>query len=197
MHKFFSILSDHSDEKLLSLLSKGNEDAFTTIYERYHKLLYTLAYKYLKSTNSAEDTVQQVFLKLWESRTMLNSVKNLRNFLYTITKNHILNEIRNNSIAIEKNYEIAQATPEFEDELLAKIEEKELMKHFYDAIEELPTQKRLVCIHKLKGNLSNQEIAGLMGITVPTVKTHYAQAIKMLYKQLHKLFVFLLLLFTS
>lgn len=56
--------SIRSDEDLLTSLRQGSEDAFTVIYERYHKLLYVLAYKYLKSTYSSEDAVQQVFLEI-------------------------------------------------------------------------------------------------------------------------------------
>lgn len=107
-------------------------------------------------------------------------------------ENHVLNEIRNNNSALEKNYEIVQSSPEYEDELLAKIEEKDMMEHFYQAIEHLPEQKRQVCLYKLKGNLSNQEIADKMSISVPTVKTHYAQAIKILRTHFERLFLFLL-----
>lgn len=189
--------SNSRDEDLLVSLSQGDEEAFTVIYERYHKLLYVLAYRYLKSSPSAEDAVQQVFLKLWESRTLLLVNVNLRNYLYTMLKNHVLNEIRNNSNAIEKNYAIVQATPGYEDELFAKIEEKDLMDHFYQAIEHLPMQKRQVCLYKLKGNLSNQEIAEQMHLSVPTVKTHYAQAIKMLRARFEKLFLLLLYVWGS
>lgn len=55
---------------------------------------------------------------------------NLRNYLYTMLKNHVLNEIRNNNSAVEKNYEIVQSAPEYEDELLIKIEEQDMMSHF-------------------------------------------------------------------
>ena len=48
--------SIRSDEDLLTSLRQGSEDAFTVIYERYHKLLYVLAYKYLKSTYSSFPT---------------------------------------------------------------------------------------------------------------------------------------------
>lgn len=185
------------DEGLLVSLGQGNEEAFTVIYERYHKLLYVLAYKYLKSSFAAEDAVQQVFLKLWESRKLLMVNVNLRNYLYTMLKNHVLNEIRNNSSAIEKNYEIIQSSPECEDELLAKLEEKDMMAHFYQAIDHLPEQKKQVCLYKLKGNLSNQEIAEQMNISIPTVKTHYAQAIKMLRTHFEKLFLFLLCVWNS
>lgn len=185
------LLKEQSDAQLLLFLGKGSEDAFTAIYERYHKLLYVVAYNYLKSNVQAEDAVQQIFLKLWEARKVLAVEINLKNYLFTMMKNHVLNEIRNNLSAIEKNYELVQSAPEYEDELLARIEEKDLMEHFYEAIQRLPEQKKLVCLLKLQGNLSNHDIAERMNISVPTVKTHYAQAIKMLRAHFDK-FVWML-----
>lgn len=182
----FTTYTNQTDEELLSLLSSSNEGAFTAIYERYHKLLYVVAFKYMKSNDFAQDAVQQIFLKLWEARTILSISINLRNYLYTMLKNHLLNEIRNNSHAMEKNYQLAQASVAYEDDLLAQIEEKEMMEQLYQAINNLPEQKRVVCLYKLRGNLSNIEIAEKMRISVPTVKTHYAQAVKMLRDHLSK-----------
>lgn len=176
-----------SDEDLLSLLGQGDELAFTIIYQRYHKLLYVVAYKYLKNDCSAKDSVQQIFYRLWESRSVLIISMNLRNYLYTMLKNHLLNEIRNNYTAMEKNYELAQEKVEYEDDLLDNIEKKEIEEQLYRAINDLPEQKKQVCLYKLRGNLSNLEIANKMGISVPTVKTHYAQAIKMLREHFNKL----------
>lgn len=180
-----------SDEYLLSLLGKGDEQAFTIIYQRYHKLLYVVAYKYLKNDCSAKDSVQQIFYRLWESRSVLIINMNLRNYLYTMLKNHLLNEIRNNYMAMEKNYELAQEKVEYEDDLLDNIEKKEIEEQLYQAINGLPEQKKQVCLYKLRGNLSNLEIANKMGISVPTVKTHYAQAVKMLREHFNK-FLFMI-----
>ena len=182
---------------MLRSLRSDSEEAFTCVYERYHRLLYVLAYRYLKDTAFAEDATQHVFMRLWESRALLVAGMNLRNFLYTMMKNHVLNVIRDQNTAIEKNYEIAQSAPEYEDELLAKIEEKDMMRRLYEEIDRLPEQKRLVCLYKLRGNLSNQEIAERMRISVPTVKTHYAQAIKALRIRFEKLFLILLCLWGS
>ena len=176
-----------SDEYLLALLGKGDEQAFTIIYQRYHKLLYVVAYKYLKNDCSAKDSVQQIFYRLWESRSVLIINMNLRHYLYTMLKNHLLNEIRNNYMAMEKNYELAQEKVEYEDDLLDNIEKKEIEEQLYRAINGLPEQKKQVCLYKLRGNLSNLEIANKMGISVPTVKTHYAQAVKMLREHFNKL----------
>lgn len=186
-----------NDEELLRSLRSDSEEAFTCVYERYHRLLYVLAYRYLKDTAFAEDATQHVFMRLWESRALLVAGMNLRNFLYTMMKNHVLNVIRDQNTAIEKNYEIAQSAPEYEDELLAKIEEKDMMRRLYEEIDRLPEQKRLVCLYKLRGNLSNQEIAERMRISVPTVKTHYAQAIKALRIRFERLFLVLLSLWGS
>ena len=93
-----------SDGELLILLRSGEADAFTALYERYHRLLYVLAYKYLKDRDASEDAVQQVFLKLWEARSFMEPNMNLRNYLYTMLKNLVLNEIRDRNSAVEKNY---------------------------------------------------------------------------------------------
>lgn len=176
-----------SDDELLVRLHGGDGAAFGVIYERYHRLLYALAYKYLKATDASQDAVQHVFLKFWEARAVLTVQVNLKSYLYTMLKNFVLNEIRNSMNAIEKNYEMAQAAECCDNELTERLEDAEMTEELYRAIDRLPEQKRQVCLHKLEGNISNREIAEKMHISVPTVKTHYAQAIRMLRMHLQKL----------
>ncbi len=185
--------SNLPDETLLSRLKEGDEKAFTAIYIRYNKMLYVLAYKYLKDSFRAEDIVQQVFLKLWEARSLFAGAINIRNYLYTSAKNLILNEIRDNFSDMEKNYAVIQNTPEFEDKLQSALEEKDLFQHFYKILAELPEQKRKVCLLKIRDNLSNQEVADKLHISVPTVKSHYSQAIKLLRDKMGRLLGILLL----
>ena len=104
-------ISELNDEALFALIEKGDERAFTQAYDRYHKLLYVLAYRYLMNANMAEDVVQHVFSRLWEFRTELRVGISLKNYLFTMTKNHVLNLIRNENSAITKNYEMAQSAP--------------------------------------------------------------------------------------
>ncbi len=191
MPQFFH--PDQPDDMLLSRLQNGDEKAFTAIYERYNKMLYVLAYKYLKDTFLAEDIIQQVFLKLWESRSLFVGSVHLRNYLYTMTKNLVLNEIRDNLSDMEKNYAVIQNAPEFEDKLQSALEEKDLFQHFYKILAELPEQKRKVCLLKIRDNLSNQEVADKLHISVPTVKSHYSQAIKLLRDKMGRLLGILLL----
>ncbi|MDR2918607.1 MAG: RNA polymerase sigma-70 factor [Tannerella sp.] len=186
------LMKNQSDQELIVLLQKKDEKAFTAIYDRYHKLLYVVAYKYLKDEEYAKDAVQQIFCKLWESHAVLNISINFKNYLFTMLKNHVLNEIRNNLTALEKNYELRQSSVEYEEEIIARLEDKELKEQLYQAINKLPVQKKQVCLYKLNDNLSNQDIAEKMNISIPTVKTHYSQAIKMLREYFDKILIFLI-----
>jgi RNA polymerase sigma-70 factor (ECF subfamily) len=192
-----SINQHTQDADLFSLIQKGNKEAFTIVYNRYHKQLYVLAYTYLKDKDMAEDSIQHVFTRLWEFREDIAIKVSLKNFLYTITKNYILNLIRNENTIVRKNYELAQTAEIYEDNLLSIIEQKELMSVFRQALAMLPEQKRQVCLLKMDEKLSNQEIADKMQISINTVKTHYAQAIKILRAQLRKMLISLILIILS
>ena len=182
-------ISELNDEALFALIEKGDERAFTQAYDRYHKLLYVLAYRYLMNVNMAEDVVQHVFSRLWEFRTELRVGISLKNYLFTMTKNHVLNLIRNENTAIAKNYEMAQSAPAYEDNLIENLEKKELMSNFYKAVDMLPVQKREICLMKVREELTNQEIAERMKLSVNTVKTHYSEALKLLRVHLRKMLI--------
>lgn len=191
-------LNQYSDEsELFRSVRQGSREAFTLIYQKYHKMLYVLAYQYLKDIDKAEDAVQNAFTKLWEFHSDLTVTVNLKNYLYTMTKNSILNQIRNETNALINNYKIVQDAGEYDDSFAESMDREELMSIFSQAIENLPEQKRIVCQYKLEEKLSNQEIADKMDISVNTVKTHYAQSIKLLKIYMEKMiiFVWLVILF--
>ncbi len=129
------------DEKLYAGLRQGDEAAFTVVFERYNRLLYALAYRYLKSGEEAEDAVQYTFMKVWGQRDSFDFRSGIRSLLFTILKNYILNELRHRQIVFEKHYEIAQQGEEVDEGFLKEFESKELKEHLWSAISELPPQK--------------------------------------------------------
>lgn len=176
--------TDYTDSELLRRMKEGDSTAFTSIYERYNKMLYLLALRYLQNHAMAEDAVQHIYTRLWETHSEMYVNLNARNYLFTMMKNYVLNTIRNENNAIEKNYQIAYAEPNYDDSLIEKIEEKELRSMLDRAISQLPEQKRMICLMKLEGKLTNQEIAEQMNLSANTVKTHYFQSIKILRAKL-------------
>lgn len=171
------------DAQLCMELQKGNEEAFAKAFTQYNRLLYAIAYRYLKSEEEAEDAVQHTFMRLWEERKRLNFRNGIRSLIYTILRHYVLNELRHRTIVYEKNYELAQETEEADESFLQFYEERELRVQLMRAINKLPSQKSTICNLKLRKGLSNQEIAERMHLTVATVKSHYTQAIKMLRRE--------------
>lgn len=188
MHKAVPY-SNTEDKQLFALISQSDKSAFTVIYHKYHKMIYVLAYRYLMDMEMAEDTVQYVFSHLWEYRSELRVDISLKNYLFTMAKNHILNMIRNENNAIAKKYEIAQSSSHYEDNLLEQLEQKELMALFYKALDKLPATKREICLLKVRNELTNQEIAEKLKLSINTIKTHYSEALKLLRVHLGKMLI--------
>lgn len=194
---FKSANNQISDTELFHRIQKGDEKAFTIAYELYNKLIYVLSYRYLMDEERAKDVVQYVFVKLWEYRAELNIGISLKNFLFTMAKNYILNLIRNENTALEKQYEIAQQVLGYEDDLVEKLERREQMSLFYQAIAKLPEQKKRICVMKIREEMSNKEIAERLNVSINTVKTHYAEALKLLRRELLKLLMIIIILMLS
>ena len=184
----------HIDYEVLMQLRDGNEKAFSAVFDTYHRYLYVLACRYLMSDSYAEDAVQHTFMRLWEGRETFDYKTGIKNLLFTILKNYILNEIRHNNMALQKNYELAQFNEELEESFLQNLEDVDFKTHLYKLIEQLPPQKREVCLLKIQQGLTNQEVAEAMNISIPTVKSHYTQVIKLLRSQMDKLLMIVLAL---
>lgn len=194
---FKSANNQISDTELFHRIQKGDEKAFTIAYELYNKLIYVLSYRYLMDEERAKDVVQYVFVKLWEYRAELNIGISLKNFLFTMAKNYILNLIRNENTALEKQYEIAQQVLGYEDDLVEKLERREQMSLFYQALAKLPEQKKRICVMTIREEMSNKEIAERLNVSINTVKTHYAEALKLLRRELLKLLMIIIILMLS
>ena len=180
MQKEVPDYSRNEDHALFILIRKRDKEAFSMIYQKYHRYLFALALKYLKDTHLAEDAVQHVFVKLWESTREIHIEINLKNYLYTMTKNYILNFIRDHREMVSLNYVNAQVDVSGQEDIQQAMENRQMQDILYKGIEQLPPQKKEVCKRKLETDDSNQQIAEKMGISVHTVKSHYQESLKLL-----------------
>lgn len=80
MSLFIPPVQDMDDEALFARVERGDAEAFTVVYHKYHKLLYVLAYRYLMDRDMAEDAVQHVFTRFWEYRSELRVGISLKNY---------------------------------------------------------------------------------------------------------------------
>lgn len=136
-----------SDETLLSAYVKGGDiDCFGVLYNRYIPLVYGLCLKYLKSPESAEDAVMQLFEVLLD-KVKQHDVANFSSWLYRVAKNHCLQILRSNKmVSITDWMSLPADSPEFLD-LLAENGEEMQLKALRHCMERLSEEQR-VCIRE-------------------------------------------------
>lgn len=174
----------HYDEtNVARLISLSDEKAFKYAYEQYAPGLYALAYGMLGDGDEAKGAVQTVFVKLWEERRELRITRSLRNYLYTCTKHFILNRIRHLDAERRHSVYISLQSSEEDNSLEERLDAKDRLLLLEHVVAALPPQQSRVFALKQEG-LSNSEIAQKLGISVPTVKFHYAQLLRTLRRKL-------------
>ena len=191
---------DNITHELLTRLKNGDVLAFDQIYEFYSHKLFSFIFKILKNEAEADDIVQEVFVKIWESRENLSDYKLLNSYIFTIAYNHSIDLIRkriNNNKYLEhlKNSSVIQITPS----AISEVEYNELNSQVDKLISNLPErQKQVYLLHREQG-LTYPEIAEKLGISKNTVENHMVKALKYLRQNMdnslliNMLFVFLFL----
>ena len=184
------------DQELVTLLKTGDKIAFTVIYERYVRVLYTLVVRYVKNREDTLDILQVTFEKLWMLKEELIPSMSIKSYLYTMTKNAVLNYVRNQNNALIHNYKIVQQRGEIEDDIYLQAEQRGEIQELFAAINQLPEQQKKVAQYRCEG-FSNKEIAQMMGLSLNTVNSHYSQCLKNLKKKLSYIVEFILVFILS
>ncbi|MDP3915449.1 MAG: RNA polymerase sigma-70 factor [Bacteroidota bacterium] len=172
----------------IPLLRKGDKKAYEAVYNEFFGVLYHLCLNYLHDEKVAEEMVQDTFMKLWEIRETLNDQINIRNFLYTITKNNCLNHLRNQKISLKHQENMKYLEMQFNYEALEKLgnylQFEELRNKIDEAISKLPAE--VIETFKLSRfeELSYREIAEQQGISIKTVEARISKALRILRVEL-------------
>ncbi len=173
---------------LMLALQRGEKSAYEEIYNDFFGVIYHLSLQYLHNEKISEEIVQDSFMKLWEIRDTLNEQFNIRNFLYTITKNNCLNYLRNQKIALKHQEKIKYLEMQFNYEALEKLGnylEFEVLREKIDqAIAALPEEIRETFLLSRFDELHYKEIAEKQSISIKTVEARMTKALRILRLEL-------------
>ena len=180
MQKYFFI----DEKELLLLLKHGHEAAFEEIYKLYSSRLFGNIYKMVKSQSTAQEILQEVFIKVWNNRTDIDSERSFRSYLFRIAKNKVYDFFRNASR--DKKMQscklvIAAEHHETIEELLLRKENNAVI---HKAINSLSPQRQQVFRLCKLDEKSYAEVSCELGISVSTISDHIVKATKTLRKYL-------------
>jgi len=181
------------EQQLIQGILSKDEHAFDILFRSYYSTLVFVASDVLHNRQLAEEVVQDVFVKLWESGSNLSINVSLGSYLTGMVRNRSIDYIRANQRRIKtvsiENCDIQLKLHELgmdasiEEDLFSDALENALNQ----AIDELPAQCRQIFMLNRFDGLSNKEIAEQLHISVSTVKTQITRALQKLKEKLNYL----------
>lgn len=168
-----------NDLQILEKLKDGDPLAYNQLFDKYYMPLCVYSLKYCDSFALAEDIVQDFFVKIWDEKIYLNFEDPMGPYLFKAVKNNTLQAVKKQSRfqfdAIEK---MVNDLMEEEPLDFATLEEEK--KKLFEQVEALPEKSKEVFKAIVLENMKYKEVAEHLDISVNTVKTHYARALKQL-----------------
>ncbi len=167
-------------DNLMALVQGGDETAFAELYEQTKKGLYSFLYAFVKDRMSAEDLLQETYIRVRKSAQSYTLGTNVTAWILQIGKNLALNEIEKRKRETLTDFSQLEIESDFSTEELADTT-------VYDTIvKQLDEQSaRIVILHLVNG-LKHREIAELLHLALGTVLWSYNTSIKKLKKILEK-----------
>lgn len=171
---------DINDKDLVLKIKRDEKDAFQELFERYAPRIYSFSLSYLKNKNDAEELVQNVFLKIWEKRTLLDTNQNLKAFIFKVAVNTIYDFIRRKNIehAFEDYARLNYNANE--NYTWHTVIFEEMKQNLFDLVSQLPEQQQKIFQLSKFDGLTNDEIAKKLKLSKRTVENHLYRALAFL-----------------
>ena len=168
------------ERRWLSELSRGDVEALGAVYDAYARQLYAYARSLGSSEASAEDILQEVFLRLLRRAPKCSRIKSLAAYLFAMTRREFYRWGRR----LLRRREIEPHDSAALFECAAQNSSVELVESLEEAISRLPRFQREVVMMKVFGGLTFEEIAEVMETSVNTAASRYRYAKEKLKKVL-------------
>lgn len=174
--------AEEKDRILAIGLLTGNREALEELYVMYAPRVRAFVSHYIGNSVDAEDLTHDVFLKIWDKRSIIRTEDNLSSLIFTMARNAVLDAIKHRKVkdryVEQERMVISQQVQDIEPsiharEKLSKLERK--MENLTDR------QRRVFEMSRVEGK-SYEEIASELNISEKTVQYHISQALKDLRK---------------
>ena len=172
-------MTERSDAELIREFKEGNEGGFNELVRRYQERVYWVVRRFLPDHNDADDVVQEVFIRMYESLGGFREESSLFTWLYRIAVNLSLNNIRMKKLrrflSIDEPLEAQLAGDEDPDKAVEGLEQRELIDK---AVETLPEKQKAVFVLRYYEQLPYEEISRILKTSTGGLKANYYHAVR-------------------
>lgn len=164
--------SETHERELLARLADGDERAFCELYATYKEKVSFFAIRFLKSSEVADDIVQDVFANIWQGRRFINPEQPFTAYLYTSVRNRVFNQLRQWQQQDTLREQIMVNAMDYSNDTSNGILFDDLKDMVEKAFSHLTPRQQEVFRMSRGGGMSNRMIAEQLGISVDTVQEH-------------------------
>ena len=187
-------MSLSEEQNIFEAILLDDREAFERIFKESYKPLTAYAFRFISDLSTAENIVQDVFLKLWQNRHSLIITTSLLHYLFRSVKNHSLNHL--DKAKVRTGYlRMKLEQEQTEEDYSAFYPEIGLLGKIEAAICALPARRQEIFRLAREEGLKYREIADQLNLSVKTVETQMTLALKQLreaLKEYHHLVLFFL-----
>ena len=155
---------------------------FETLFKQNFVAVTAYCNKYVRDTEEAKDLAHRAFMKVWEKREAVPEGSNIKALTYRIAHNLSINYIRDHKKFCEE--EELQTVESENSDADTDIKAAELEAAVIDTINHMPEKSKKVFLMSRYDQLSNNDIAGKLGVSIKTVEAHITTALKLLRKKI-------------
>lgn len=170
------------ETELFSMVAKGNQKAFSEVYDHFEPRLFAFVCKMARSKTIAEEIVQELFIKLWTTRKRLAGVKNPKAYVFTMAANLTFNYLKKVAREVALAEQVRQKSPTFSNTTEEVIHFLESQKLAMEVVGQMPAQRKAVYLMSREDGLSKEEIARKMNLSPNTVRNHLSESLRILRK---------------
>lgn len=170
----------NDERRLFMQIAEGNETAFSQIFNAYKRKLFAFTYRMVKQESVAEELVQEIFMKLWSNRFMLEKVENPNTYIFIIARNKTIDHLRkiaNERKLVNELWQSISESRKLTDEIMEANESQRLID---EALATLSPQKQTIFRLSRYQGLTHNEIAEELNLSKSTVKNNMVEILKFL-----------------
>ena len=177
------------DELLTEIRKRNSDSAFRELYDHCYNRFFRIAFYYLQKEEWAQEVVLDVFLNIWNNRSMLSEVRNFSNYSFILIKNASVNflekEGRRNTSTLDSIAEPVSSISSPEEQLI----DEELFQYYVDAVDALPEKCREIFLLVREEKKSYAQVAELFNISPKTVDAQLQKAVLKLKEKINAFFL--------
>lgn len=167
-------------DSILKDLAKDRESPLEELFHYYYPRLYDFSRSFLKLEQGIDDILQEVFIRIWQNRKKIKDPARFNAYIFTITRNLLLNELRSRLNHNSMKEEIRKLSTAQEYTHVDLTQFNDLKNRVDEIIGKLPERQKEIFVLSRSEGLSHKEIAQKLEITTKTVEYHISLAIKSL-----------------